>query len=649
MLQTVGNSRTACIMLENGKLSTNFNLDSGRPQGEILSPIQYNVCNQILLLKIELDPRVQSIFNSFFGPRAPFPIECNNSHENRFFACESERKTDNVEGFADDSTAITLADQTSISAVEEILVNFENISGLVCNFSKSSITFFGNTESVDKIKTKFVKNDTFTLLGVSIDSNLTLLKSNFNKTKLAIQKIINFWGRFNLSLTGRIRIAKCFILSQINYLGCIITPCEDDLRWMQNSFDNFCTGNLRVGKEKLYLPPSDGGLGLVNLKNALVAQQAVWFKRAAKSTRDNWRYDLWVCGSGNCLTPDPDLLCQNGNPILYNLVTSFREFSTKFYLTANNFLDSFILNNPLFSTDDGFPYTLRTNFWLQNGKTNLAKLSRLRVRDFLHDGKMKSFVNINDAHDLNLSFTTYIRLTGLMNRALKKYIKMDEKSTPLMVFLNGFRKGSRPLRKILEKSAQNCIPQLKEAFSAVLGTPRIELDGFKITLGCWSANFISNCFGEFIFKFYHNRLGLNIRISHFTDNSRWCTFCSIVGKNMGPFPDESFRHFFLDCPSTQKIHQDINRTFFPNLDLDTGHWLGVKGNNLFLNLFLLAIQFQIWQARLNSNIPNSDFCSGEAIYLLGDAIRLNSKLLEQLNLLDCPLSRLWVQLTRPRW
>jgi hypothetical protein len=178
-----------------------------------------------------------------------------------------------------------------------------------------------------------------------------------------------------------------------------------------------------------------------------------------------------VCGSGNCLTPDPDLLCQSGNPILYNLVRSFREFSTKFYLTANNFLDSFILNNPLFSTDEGFPYSLRTNFWLQNGKTNLAKLSRLRVRDFLLDGKMRSFFTINDAHDLNLSFTTYIRLTGLMNRALKKYTKMDEKSTPLMVFLNGFRKGSRPLRKILEKSVQNCIPQLKEAFIAVLVPP----------------------------------------------------------------------------------------------------------------------------------------------------------------------------------
>jgi hypothetical protein len=76
MLQTVGKSRKACIILDDGKLSKNFDLDSGRPQGEILSPIQYNICNQILLFRIELDPTIKSIFNQVLGPKAPFPIEC---------------------------------------------------------------------------------------------------------------------------------------------------------------------------------------------------------------------------------------------------------------------------------------------------------------------------------------------------------------------------------------------------------------------------------------------------------------------------------------------------------------------------------------------------------------------------------------------
>jgi hypothetical protein len=116
MLEMLGNLHSACIILDNGKLSRRFDLKSGRPQGENLSPIQYNVCNQILLFKIELCPVIKSIFSHSFGPRTPFPISCNFEEKNQFFACESERETDNAEGFADDSTVITMADQESITA-----------------------------------------------------------------------------------------------------------------------------------------------------------------------------------------------------------------------------------------------------------------------------------------------------------------------------------------------------------------------------------------------------------------------------------------------------------------------------------------------------------------------------------------------------
>jgi hypothetical protein len=110
MMETVGNSRQACIILDGGKYSGNSPLGSGRHQGEILSPFQYKICNQIFLFKLELDPRIKSLTAKTFGPRAPFPIECNSSPPNAVFRGESERETDKAEGFADDTTAITLAD-----------------------------------------------------------------------------------------------------------------------------------------------------------------------------------------------------------------------------------------------------------------------------------------------------------------------------------------------------------------------------------------------------------------------------------------------------------------------------------------------------------------------------------------------------------
>jgi hypothetical protein len=117
----------------------------------------------------------------------------------------------------------------------------------------------------------------------------------------------------------------------------------------------------------------------------LLSQHVNWFKRAAKSTRDNWRYDLAICGSGNCFTPDLEMLDLEQNPILFRLVDSFAKFSALFYKRDNNFLQSFVLNNPCITTADGFPYNLNTKFWTSNGRANLYNLSKIRISDNLTD------------------------------------------------------------------------------------------------------------------------------------------------------------------------------------------------------------------------------------------------------------------------
>jgi hypothetical protein len=75
MLESVGNNRQACIIFDNG----------GRPQGENLSPIQYNIGNQILLLKIELDPLIKSIYPHFCGPQPAFHITSYADPDNKLF------------------------------------------------------------------------------------------------------------------------------------------------------------------------------------------------------------------------------------------------------------------------------------------------------------------------------------------------------------------------------------------------------------------------------------------------------------------------------------------------------------------------------------------------------------------------------------
>ncbi len=130
------------------------------------------------------------------------------------------------------------------------------------------------------------------MLGVSITNNFADIYSNFDTVKDKIERSASYWERFRLSLTGRIVIGKSLLVSQLNYLGSIIKPPEDLLKKIQGIIDNFSIGKQKVGKDRLYKKPSEGGLGLINLSRFLSAQQAGWVVKAGISTRDNWRVDL---------------------------------------------------------------------------------------------------------------------------------------------------------------------------------------------------------------------------------------------------------------------------------------------------------------------------------------------------------------------
>ena len=133
----------------------------------------------------------------------------------RLHPFESNRETDKVESFADDKTVIFLATEAGLSAIWEILSQFENFSSLSCNMDKSVLMYIG----VDTPPPAFLNNfefklvDKIKILGIEISSNPSLLHLCHEKMVLKITQIISFWERFFLSLPGRINIAKTMILT----------------------------------------------------------------------------------------------------------------------------------------------------------------------------------------------------------------------------------------------------------------------------------------------------------------------------------------------------------------------------------------------------------------------------------------------------
>ena len=216
----------------------------------------------------------------------------------------AKSKTDKVESFADNKTVTFQATPLGLRSVVEILEQFANISGLRCNTDKSFIMYVvsNNPPPAYLSDYDFEVADSITILGIQINKHLDNLSECHNATVQKIAKIINFWSRFYLSLPGRINIAKTLILSQISYLGCIITPTRETLQHITTQINNFIVGGLNIAKDRICRPTELGGLGMIDLEDFITAQQVTWFKRVYISTRDNWRVDLKKIGNRNVLT-----------------------------------------------------------------------------------------------------------------------------------------------------------------------------------------------------------------------------------------------------------------------------------------------------------------------------------------------------------
>ena len=230
MLETVGNNRRAAILLDTCALLRTFDLGTGRPQGDNLSPTQYNICQQIPIFRLELDPQFKSVFQHFLKPTFPFSLPFLHNNQIEKFKNESARETDKVEGFADDTYGLGLRSRKNISVVKNILIDFSKISGLHCNFNKTCVMPVGPNKSMNEEESCLLKvKNSITVLGMKIDNNLSDLHVRFDDTLKKMQKFANFWNRFKLSLPGRIAIAKTFLFSLINHIGCFLMPLDHQI------------------------------------------------------------------------------------------------------------------------------------------------------------------------------------------------------------------------------------------------------------------------------------------------------------------------------------------------------------------------------------------------------------------------------------
>jgi exonuclease III len=623
-LDTLGTGRFAQIFLDNNKISRRFKLGTGRPQGGNLSPIEFNAGEQVLIFRFELDPSVVSIFRNPEVPRNAFPVDYDTQPLD--FRNESNGETDKTDGFADDTSVATIVVRGSLLSIRNILTEFEAISGLKCNYEKTNVLCFqaGNNNDDIIAEAGFTKVEELTLLGFRFNSEGVMVNESFQKVLQNIGSIITQWDRFNLSISGRIGIYKSLLLSQVSYIGSICTPSQVTLNTIQEVMDNFVCKKIKISKDRKYIPPTEGGLGLVNIKNFITGLQTVWVKRAHLSARDNWRIDTRAITSGNCLTLNRNLLPNNENQILSFIATSYTKFCDVFYKVNHNIFEAFIMNNDLIVRGHQDGRLLNVQFFSSNiPRLDMERVAKLKVKDFFSGNDFKTLDQLCEDTGINFNLLTYMRLHESLQLAVRRNVRVGSDGTKIDIskFL-GVKSGeAKKVRTLLDRAATKSkivnFTSVK-TFFRLSGTGTGE-EYSKYLFGAWNIGFFPNKVKDFIYRFAFNQLPLNVRVSHYIDNvSRSCTFCRIQGR--GNENDETFIHLFFECQVTTKIQDWFVREYFVR-DISpaekkqlffTGILRPDDKPNLYLTALAFTVQYLIWDARnqkraLQGLTLNNDF------------------------------------------
>ena len=113
-----------------------------------------------------------------------------------------------------------------MASIKELLNTislFSSLSGLKPNLSKCEIAGIGLLKGVKVavcgIKCTDLTKDAIKILGIFFSYNKNIvLKQNFKKTIIGIEKVLRIWRQINLTLEGKIIIFKTLAFSKFEFL-----------------------------------------------------------------------------------------------------------------------------------------------------------------------------------------------------------------------------------------------------------------------------------------------------------------------------------------------------------------------------------------------------------------------------------------------
>ncbi|MBM3939249.1 MAG: reverse transcriptase family protein, partial [Sphingomonadales bacterium] len=241
-LLLLSTNRRACIVLDGKRTTDFFPLDRGNAQGDIISPFIFNLCYQIMLFKINYDERIKGVLTHNFQEGDQ----------------QEQQVTQNVVkilAMADDANCLLQMEYETLFLTKSILEEYRLISGFECNIEKTLLIPIGLTEAIpENIQTLgFDIKISGKIVGMDISNDMGDFQRVVDGILLKMDNVIRDFQRFNLSLPGRINVAKTFLYSQLNYLGSFLPFTARQIESLNNKIANFARGKLNISNKRVFL------------------------------------------------------------------------------------------------------------------------------------------------------------------------------------------------------------------------------------------------------------------------------------------------------------------------------------------------------------------------------------------------------------
>ena len=380
---------SSCVM--NFKHSSPyFSINRGVRQGDSLSPYLFILAVELMSINIRNDDNIRGL-----------------NYEN------NEIK---ILSYADDTTAI-LQDETDANKLFAHLKEFERISGLKMNKSKTEGLWLG-IKKHSNFKPLGIKwKSVIKILGIHISYDKQLAEQKNFIEKIAKIKIkLNLWKQRNLSIYGKILIIKTFALSQILYLSTVLHIPDHIVKEIETlSYQFLWNGKQHKVKKRVITQDFEkGGCRMIDLEEMMKVQKIKLIIKHFVEKEKQWKYTMQtILGikNLNLFLKSNFIIPPHVSPFYNDVLKFWKEVKFDKCEVSDDILSQYIWYNQEITINK---LTLYNKHFIENGI--------IQIKDIINEnGTFKNIRELNREFGINKNYFLFYH--GLVNAIPKQWSK----------------------------------------------------------------------------------------------------------------------------------------------------------------------------------------------------------------------------------